>query len=234
MQRGAAGDDPAGDAFVDRADAGRQLATRLHHLGPARPVVLGLPRGGVPVAAEVARALRTPLDVVLVRKLGVPGQPELAVGAVGEGGVRVVNEAVRQAAEVDASTLAALEARERDALDRRAVEAGRRGRRPVPLEGRCVVIVDDGIATGSTAAAACAVVRARGACRVVLAAPVAPSRSLARLSSVADELDAVHVPEDFLAIGQWYRDFSQTAEGLVWALLSAGGGGYGRTHGYHQ
>ena len=234
MQHGTAGDVPSVGAFADRADAGRRLAARLHHLGPARPVVLGLPRGGVPVAAEVARVLAAPLDVVLVRKLGVPGRPELAVGAVGEGGVRVVNEEVRRAAHVDAHTLATLESHGRDVLDRQTAEGGRRGRRPVPLEGRCVLIVDDGIATGSTAAAACAVVRARGACRVVLAAPVAPSRSLARLSSVADELDAVHVPEDFLAIGQWYRDFSQTTEALVWALLSAGDDGYGRTHGYHQ
>ncbi len=234
VQRGTAGDNPTGCAFADRADAGRQLAARLHHLGRARPVVLGLPRGGVPVAAEVARALGAPLDVVLVRKVGVPGRPELAVGAVGEGGVRVVNEEVRQAAHVDAHTLATLEAHERDVLDRRAAEARSRGRHPAPLEGRCVVIVDDGIATGSTAAAACAVVRARGACRVVLAAPVAPSRSLAPLSSAFDELDAVHVPEDFLAIGQWYGDFSQTTEGAVWALLSAGRDGYGRTHGYHQ
>jgi putative phosphoribosyl transferase len=219
--------------FADRADAGHQLAARLVHLGPYRPVVLGLPRGGVPVAAQVARALGAPLDVVLVRKLGVPDQPELAVGAIGEGGVRVMNDEVRLAAGVHPEALAAVESRERHALEQRVNDAARRGRCPIPLSGRCVVVVDDGIATGSTAAAACAIARARGASRVVLAAPVAPAISLARLSTVVDELDVVHMPEDFFAIGQWYADFSQTTEEEVWAALSDAGDEYRRSHGNH-
>jgi putative phosphoribosyl transferase len=211
--------------FRDRADAGRQLAAMLSGLGDARPVVLGLPRGGVPVAAEVARALHAPLDVILVRKLGVPFQPELAVGAVGEGGVRVVNEDVRRAAGVVDRDLAAIEAKERATLDRMA-RTFREGRAPLPLQGRTVVVVDDGIATGSTAKAACQVARAHGASRVVLAAPVIPSATLESLRPVADEIVCVESPEPFFAIGQWYVDFSQTSDDEVVRLL---GGTVART-----
>jgi putative phosphoribosyl transferase len=203
--------------FRDRADAGRQLADRL---GPVTgdPVVLGLPRGGVPVAAEVAERLGAPLDVVLVRKLGVPYQPELAMGAVGEGGVRVLDEEVLALAGVDGAQLAAAEARARAEIEVRAAQL--RGSRPqVPLAGRTAVVVDDGVATGSTARAACRVVRAHGAGRVVLAVPVAAPDSLARLARDADEVVCLEAPEHLLAIGQWYHDFTQTSDREVVELL---------------
>ncbi|WP_329286426.1 phosphoribosyltransferase family protein [Streptomyces sp. NBC_00691] len=204
--------------FSDRTDAGRQLAARLGHLKGHDVVVLGLPRGGVPVAAEVADALDAPLDICLVRKLGVPQQPELAMGALGEGGVRVVNERVLHEAGVGARDLAAVEEREHAELDERARRY--RGSRPsVPLEGRTVLVVDDGLATGATALAACRVVRARGAARIVLAVPVAPRGWTARLGGEADETVSVHAPELFYAIGQFYRDFTQTPDEEVVACL---------------
>ncbi|MFE6063764.1 alpha/beta family hydrolase [Streptomyces sp. NPDC056431] len=204
--------------FTDRTDAGRQLAARLDHLKGRDVVVLGLPRGGVPVAAEVADALDAPLDICLVRKLGVPQQPELAMGALGEGGVRVVNERVLQEAGVGARDLAAVEEREHVELDQRARRY--RGSRPsVPLEGRTVLVVDDGLATGATALAACRVVRARGAARIILAVPVAPRGWKARLGGEADETVSVHAPELFYAIGQFYRDFTQTTDAEVLASL---------------
>ncbi|MFB8079749.1 phosphoribosyltransferase family protein [Streptomyces sp. NPDC056013] len=204
--------------FSDRTDAGRQLAARLGHLKGHDVVVLGLPRGGVPVAAEVADALDAPLDICLVRKLGVPQQPELAMGALGEGGVRVVNERVLHEAGVGARDLAAVEEREHAVLDQRARRY--RGSRPsVPLEGRTVLVVDDGLATGATALAACRVVRARGAARIVLAVPVAPRGWTARLGGEADETVSVHAPEVFSAIGQFYRDFTQTPDAEVVACL---------------
>ncbi|MER5202638.1 phosphoribosyltransferase family protein [Streptomyces sp. NPDC002825] len=200
--------------FSDRTDAGRQLAPLLDHLKGHDVVVLGLPRGGVPVAAEVADALDAPLDICLVRKLGVPYQPELAMGALGEGGVRVLNERVLQEARVGERDLAAVEEREHAELEQRAQRY--RGSRPsVPLEGRTVVVVDDGLATGATALAACRVVRARGAARIVLAVPVAPRGWTARLGGEADETVSVHAPELFFAIGQFYQDFSQTPDAEV-------------------
>lgn len=159
--------------FINRVDAGRRLGERLQHLRGDNVVVVGLPRGGVPVASEVARVLGAPLDVIVVRKLGVPFQPELGMGAIGEGGVRVLNEALVGSAGVTPDELAAVERRERAELDRR-IRRYRGGRLGVSLAGRTVVIIDDGIATGSTARAACRVVRAQGAARVVLAVPVAP------------------------------------------------------------
>ncbi|MYV65697.1 phosphoribosyltransferase, partial [Streptomyces sp. SID2131] len=153
--------------FNDRSDAGRRLAARLGHLKGQDVVVLGLPRGGVPVAVEVADALDAPLDICLVRKLGVPHRPEVAMGAIGEGGVRVLNEQVLHEAGVDARALAAAEERELAELEQRA-RRYRGSRTPVPLEGRTVLVVDDGLATGATALAACRVVRARGAARIVL------------------------------------------------------------------
>lgn len=208
--------------FRDRIDAGVQLAAELGRFGGPDTVVVGLPRGGVPVAAEVARALEAPLDVILVRKLGVPFQPELGMGAIGEGGVRVVNLDIVRMAGVGGSELAAVEASERDELRRRG-DLYRQGRARVPLAGRTVVIVDDGVATGSTARAACEVARAEGAGRVVLAVPVAPRDWTHRLAGVADEFVAVTAPHDFSGVGQFYGDFSQTPDSEVIACLRRAG-----------
>ncbi|WP_435188849.1 phosphoribosyltransferase family protein [Streptomyces sp. bgisy126] len=204
--------------FSDRSDAGRQLAARLDHLRGQDVVVLGLPRGGVPVAVEVADALDAPLDICLVRKLGVPHRPEVAMGAIGEGGVRVLNDGVIQEAGVDDRALAAVEERELAELDQRA-RRYRGSRTPVPLEGRTVLVVDDGLATGATALAACRVVRARGAARIVLAVPVAPPGWTARLGGEADETVGVRTPEGFYAVGQFYREFPQTPDDEVIACL---------------
>ncbi|MFI7006531.1 phosphoribosyltransferase family protein [Streptomyces sp. NPDC050145] len=204
--------------FMDRRDAGRQLAGRLGHLQGADVLVLGLPRGGVPVAAEVARALGAPLDVCLVRKLGVPFQPELGMGAIGEGGVRVINEEVVRTARVTADDLDRVEARERQVLERRA-RRYRGGRPAVTLDGRTVLVVDDGVATGSTARAACRIARARGAARIVLAVPVAPRDWTARLGTDADDYVCLYAPRDFDAVGQFYADFSQTEDEEVVACL---------------
>ncbi|MFG3225680.1 phosphoribosyltransferase family protein [Kitasatospora sp. NPDC048194] len=208
-----------GTRFTDRTDAGRRLAARLGPSGGADTVVVALPRGGVPVAAEVARALGAPLDICVIRKLGVPYQPELGMGAIGEDGVRVLNEQVIRLAGVTDDQLAAVERRERTELERRA-RRYRGDRPPADLRGRTVVVVDDGIATGSTAKAACRIVRARGAARVVLAVPVAPRDWTDRLAEVADELVCVDTPSPFYAIGEFYRDFSQTGDEEVLRLLA--------------
>lgn len=204
--------------FRDRIDAGRRLAARLELLRGDVGVVLGLPRGGVPVAAEVARALGAPLDVIIVRKLGVPFQPELGMGAIGEDGAHVINDEVVRMAGVSAAEIATVETRERAELERRAGRF-RRGRPPAILEGRTVLIIDDGIATGSTATAACQVARARGAARVILAVPVAPLGWDLDMAGAADELIALETPEPFGAIGRFYQDFSQTTDEEVIACL---------------
>jgi putative phosphoribosyl transferase len=206
--------------FRDRSDAGRRLASRLQFLRNEDVVVLGLPRGGVPVAAEVARALGAPLDVILVRKLGVPAQPELGLGAIGESEARVINPEVVRYAHVSEAEIAQVERKERAELERRAQRF--RGDVPhEPLAGRTAVIVDDGIATGSTARAACQVARALGAATVVLAAPVAPPGSDRTLRGDADEVICLEMPARFLAIGEWYEDFAQTSDEEVVALLRA-------------
>jgi putative phosphoribosyl transferase len=205
--------------FTDRADAGRRLARQLRHLGGRGVVVLGLPRGGVPVAFEVAEELRAPLDVIVVRKLGVPFQPEYAFGAIGEGGVRVIDEHVTEQTGLSGAEIDSVEGRERAELDRR-VGRLRGGRPPVPLAGRTVVIVDDGIATGATARAACQVARARGAGRVVLAVPVGPAESIESLGHVADEVVCANTPAGFFAIGEWYADFAQATDQQVTVLLN--------------
>ncbi|WAP54249.1 phosphoribosyltransferase [Streptomyces sp. S465] len=215
--------------FTDRVDAGRRLGEALRPLGDERPVVLGLPRGGVPVAYEVARALHAPLDVIIVRKLGVPYHRELGFGAIGEGGVRVVHEAIVRMSRVDEEDLAEVERTEREELARKAGRF-RRGRSRIPVEGRTVVIVDDGIATGATAQAACRVARAQGAARVVLAVPVAPPDAVATLREDADEVVALATPPDFAAVGEWYRDFSQTTDAEVVELLSRSTGETGEAH----
>jgi putative phosphoribosyl transferase len=204
--------------FVDRTDAGRRLADRVAHLRDADVVVLGLPRGGVPVAFRVARSLAAPLDVILVRKLGVPFQPELAMGAVGEGGVRVLNEDVIALAGIDRAELPAIERRARGELERRA-ERLRGGRPRVSLRGRTALVVDDGIATGATARAACRVARAQGAVRIVLAVPAASPRVVESLRGEVDELVVLETPVNFAAVGQAYADFRPTEDDEVVELL---------------
>ena len=204
--------------FRNRQDAGQQLAEAVRALGLRTPVVLGLPRGGVPVAAEVARALAAPLDVLVVRKLGVPFQPELAMGAVGEGGVLVVNQRVVALSGTTATELAAAEQRERAALDEEVRRF--RGDRPhIRLTGRTAVLVDDGIATGSTARAGCAVARALGATHIVLAAPVCARDSARQLAADADDVICLDLPRNFAAVGQFYADFRATQDADVLQLL---------------
>jgi putative phosphoribosyl transferase len=204
--------------FADRVDAGRQLAAALPELDAC--VVLGLPRGGVVVAAEVAAALHAPLDVVVVRKLRAPGRPELAIGAVGEDGSLVLDDDIVRRVGVSAEQLADIEQAERAALAERVSRL--RGVRPrADLSGRTAVVVDDGIATGATARVACVVVRHLGASRVVLAAPVAAASTAHAMiaSGVADRVVAVELPERFGAVGAYYRDFGETPEERVVELL---------------
>jgi predicted phosphoribosyltransferase/dienelactone hydrolase len=205
--------------FPDRTDAGRQLAARLGHLRGQPVVVLGLPRGGVPVAAEVATALGAPLDVIIVRKLGVPYQPELAMGAIGEDGVLVTSREVIHATGITAADLTAVKVREQAEVEARAARY-RAGRPRLDLTGKVAVVVDDGIATGATASAACVIARAHGAARVVLAAPVAPDGWEARIGARADEYVCVDTPPYFLAIGQFYEDFTQLTDTEVTGLLN--------------
>jgi putative phosphoribosyl transferase len=207
--------------FADREAAGVALATVLldhPELISGNPVVVALPRGGVPVAAPIARALGAPLDVIIVRKLGVPGHSELAMGAIGEGDVRVLDHEVITSCQVTAAQLAAVEDREALELLRRA-DLLRAGRRRVPLGGRRVVLVDDGLATGSTARAAIRVARAAGASSVVLAAPVAPLATVTDLAQEADAIVCVVTPTPFAAIGEWYRNFSATTDSEVLQIL---------------
>jgi putative phosphoribosyl transferase len=207
--------------FPDRKGAGELLAERLLPLRGGRAVVLGLPRGGVPVAVPVAAALGAALDVVVVRKLGAPGKEEYAIGAVGEAGGRYIDERAVRLLHLPAEDLAAIEEREREELARRVRRY--RGERPAPdLTGRTAVVVDDGVATGSTAIVACRAARAFGAARVVLGTPVAPAAWEWTLAGEADELVAVFTPTDFVAVGQWYTDFRQITDEEVLAALGRG------------
>jgi len=204
--------------FRDRVSAGRLLAQRLEYLKGTDLVVLGLPRGGIPVAFEVAHEIKAPLDVIVVRKLGVPFQPELAMGAVGEGGVVIKNDDVIRMAKISSEDFAMVKAREQEEVANRAKKF-RDGRAPVSLKGRTALIVDDGIATGSTAQAACAVARALGAEKVILAVPTGSNEAIRALSGKADEVICLDVPDNFLAVGEWYEDFSAVTDEEVIQLL---------------
>jgi len=205
--------------FDDREHAGRVLAQRLrHYAGRDDVLVLALPRGGVPVAFEVAKALRAPLDIFLVRKLGAPGHEELAMGAIASGGVRVINHEVVDALGVPASVIEATAAREERELKRR--EQAYRGSRPAPqVEGRTVILIDDGLATGSSMRAAVAALRQQKPARIVVAVPVAAPSTCEEFRAEVDEIVCATTPEPFLAVGRWYHDFAQTGDEDVRALL---------------
>jgi putative phosphoribosyl transferase len=207
--------------FADRTEAGAALAKRLLHLRGRDDVhVLALPRGGVPVAAEVASALNAPLDVLIVRKLGVPGHEEFAMGAIASGGIPVMNTKVTEALQIPVETIAAVVEREGRELARR--ERLYRGDRPaLNLFGHVVVLVDDGLATGSTMLAAVGAVRAQHPARVVVGVPVAAESSCEAMRAEADEVICLHTPEPFRSVGLWYQDFSQTSDEQVRALLAS-------------
>jgi predicted phosphoribosyltransferase len=204
--------------FADRRAAGLELAVPLQRYRGRDVVVAGLPRGGVPVAFEVAEALGAPLDVLVVRKLGVPAQPELAFGAIGEGGVRLLNQTVLSHVRVSEKDIAAVEAVELAEL-RRRVERYRGDRARIPLVGRTALIVDDGFATGSTVRAATMVARAQGAAKVIVAAPVGASDTVAELRRYADDVVCLGTPVPFFAVGSGYRSFPQNTDEEVCGLL---------------
>lgn len=207
--------------FEDRVQAGRELARLLdRYAGRADVLVLGLPRGGVPVAFEIARALRAPLDVFVVRKLGTPGQEELALGAIASGGVRVLNADIVGSLGLSPAAIDRIAAREEVELVRR--EQVYRGDRPLPpVRGRTVIVVDDGLATGATMRAAVAALRKMGCGRIVVAAPVGAVESVAALRAEADEVVCAATPAPFYGVGMWYRQFAQTSDDEVRALLEA-------------
>lgn len=210
------------DRFSDRIDAGRQLADALVPYAGAATTVLGLPRGGVPVAAEVARRLKAPLDVFVVRKLGVPSQPELAMGAIAEGGIRVLHDDLLAQLDLPPGALDAVVTREEAELARRVTMY--RGDRPrAPIEGRTVVLVDDGLATGATMEAAVQGVRALRPARIIVAVPVGAIDSCQRVRRQVDDLVCLITPPAFFAVGAWYDDFGQTTDAEVRALLDAAG-----------
>ncbi|HTX00433.1 MAG TPA: phosphoribosyltransferase family protein [Acidimicrobiales bacterium] len=212
--------------FADRCDAGRRLAARLVNLRGRANVVLGLPRGGVVVALQVARELGCPLDVLVVRKLGVPSHPELAMGAVGENGVLVLERDVLGQTGLSRASLDSVVAGERAELERR-VRTYRAARPKADLRDQIAVVVDDGIATGSTARAACQVAHVAGAAKVILAVPVAPRGWEARVGGAADELVCLETPASFWAIGECYDDFTQVGDDEVLACLAGAGAGAG-------
>jgi putative phosphoribosyl transferase len=200
--------------FRNRVEAGRRLARALERFRGDDVVVLGLPRGGVPVAKEIADALGAPLDVIVVRKLGTPGHEELGMGAIGEGDVRVLNPEIVDSVGASARQIAEVEEAERAELQRRAAQFRGDSER-VDLTGRTAIVVDDGIATGSTAIAALQVARALGATRTILATPVAPHGVESRVGPYADEFVALDTPRWFSAVGQFYDDFGQTTDSEV-------------------
>jgi putative phosphoribosyl transferase len=210
--------------FADRLDAGERLAKGLAHLAGSDCVVLAIPRGGVIVGEVIAREIGAPLDVVVPRKIGAPGNPELAIGAVAPG-IRVLDPRMVGALGVTDRYLER-EIAEQEAEIERRQRAYRGGRPPQPVEGRVAIVVDDGVATGSTAVAALRWARARGAERVVLAVPVAPPQSLERLRAEADEVVVLETPQPFLAVGEWYRDFDQTTDEQVVSALARSAGSH--------
>jgi putative phosphoribosyl transferase len=208
--------------FFDRTEAGQFLAENLSNYANREDVlVLALPRGGVPVAAEVAKKLNAPLDVFVVRKLGLPGHPELAMGAIATGGVRVFNGEVVNALRIPDEVIDAVSAEELVELQRRE-NAYRAGLPPLEIEGKTVIVVDDGVATGSTMLAAVSALRQSNAAGIVVAAPVIAASACREIQRYADEVVAVMIPEQFYAVGQWYEDFSQTSDEEVRALLAEG------------
>ena len=213
-----------GPRFRDRTEAGRVLAADLRrYAGRADVLVLGLPRGGVPVAHEVARALGAPLDVFIVRKLGVPGHEELAMGAIASGGVRVLNETVVRSIRIPEEVIDAAARREQRELERRELDY--RGSRPAPdVRGRTVILVDDGLATGASMRAAAQALRLLGPARLVIAVPVAAEQTCRELRGQADEVVCSTTPEPFYGVGMWYEDFSQTTDAEVRELLARAGG----------
>lgn len=206
--------------FADRRDAGRQLAEHLEQYRGADTVVLALPRGGVPVAAEVADALGARLDVIVARKIGAPGRPELGVGAIAEGGEPLLDERTLAMLDLQRADLDTTVAAERAELDRR-VQQYRGGRELPDLRGRTVIVVDDGLATGVTARAALQALRDRSPAHLVLAVPVGAPKTVRRVQAEADDVVVVATPESFMAVGQWYADFTQTTDEDVLALLDA-------------
>lgn len=214
--------DPAPDRFDDRCEAGRRLADALAPLASEHPVVVALPRGGVPVAREVADALGAPLEILAVRKLGAPHNPEYGIGAIAEDGTRVFDPEALAVLGIDGGVLDAIVARESAELSRR-VEAYRGDRPPRPLAERTVIVVDDGVATGVTDTAALRAIRRQGPDRLVLAVPVCAPESAARLREEADEVVCLLEPPLLYGVGQWYRDFSQVGDDEVIAALDAVG-----------
>ena len=212
---------PPSFIFQDRTDAGRQLAEELlSYAGRDDAIVLALPRGGVPVAFEVAQRLGVPLDVFVVRKLGVPGHEELAMGAIASGGIRVLNEDVLYVLPDAQSIVEMVTAIEREELKRR--ERDYRGDRPAPeVRGRTVILVDDGLATGATMRAAAAALGQQGAAKIIVAVPVGAPSTCHEIKSVADAVVCLQTPGSFMGVGQYYEDFSQTSDEEVRELLAA-------------
>ncbi len=205
--------------FLDRVDAGRRLAKRLEQYGRRKDVlVLGIPRGGVPVAFQVATELGVPLDVFVVRKLGVPSHEELAFGAIATGGVRVLDAQIVQEMGISDQEVERITARQRQELNRRE-SVYRGGLPPLHPEGKTIILVDDGIATGASTLAAITALRELKPARIVLAAPVAPASTYKRLRGKVEDLVCLHTPEAFFAIGQFYEDFSQVSDEEVTSLL---------------
>jgi Predicted phosphoribosyltransferases len=205
--------------FEDRQEAGFLLSEKLkRYSGEADAIVLALPRGGMPVAFEVATRLRLPLDVFVVRKLGVPGQVELAMGAIASGGVRVLNEDVIGYLQIADSVIASVAAQEQRELERREI-LYRKGRSPFSVDGKQVILIDDGLATGATMKAAVLALRKENATRIIVAVPVGAATTCAELSRIADEVICLRMPEPFYGVGHWYRDFSQTSDEEVSELI---------------